>query len=179
MKKIAFILFLSLSILACKSEEKKENPSEKAPIETPKVIKEWLINISLKTNKTDDFKLMMNNIEVDEFQKKNIHIVEKMEPTTSFETISANFGESNISKAFTLFLGAKEVKELDIKSIDITYGANSVTINSSQLGEYFSFNKYVEQDSESMKIKTKKVEGKHHPLMRLKPKVITQLMKDN
>ena len=179
MKRIALILFLSLSVLACKSEEKKGKPSEKSPIETPKIEKELVVNISLKTNKKDEFKLMMNNIEIDEFQKKNIHIIEEMEPTTSYETINASFGVNNISKAFNIFLGAKEIKELDVQSIDISYGGNSVSINSSQLNDYFWFNEFVEQDPESMKIRTKKVEGKHHPIIRLRPKVIDQLIKEN
>ncbi|MDA8591356.1 hypothetical protein N9L09_00145 [Flavobacteriaceae bacterium] len=176
MKKIAFILFLSLCMFACKSEEK---PSDKAQVEVPKKEKEWIVNVTMKSNKSDYFKLMMNNIEIDEFQTKNIHVIEKMEPTSSYETINARFGANNISKTFKIFLGSKEVKELDIKSIDIAYGDKSIFMNSSQITNNFNLNKFVEQDSVTMKIKTKRVDGKYYPVMVLKRKVINQLIKEN
>lgn len=175
MKKIAFILFLSLCMFACKSEEKKEKPSEKAPIEVAKKEKDWVINISLKTNKSDDFKLMMNNIEIDEFQKKNIHIIEKMEPTTSFETITAKFGP-NISKNFVILFGNKEEKEISIQSIEIIYGGNILSVGSENLSEYFNYNEFIQEDELGV-LKTIKKGNRHNPAMFLKGKGFELLMK--
>ena len=75
-------------------------------------------------------------------------------------------------------LGSKEVKEVNIKSVSFNYGFNALTIDGSEIDEYFSINKYVTFDRQLGSLKTKKVDGKHNPSIILKPKYITTLIKE-
>jgi len=176
MKKL--LLVLVVVIVSCKSET-KENTSAKeevAVIEAP--AKELEIEMNFKTNKEDDFKLAVNNIIKDEFQKKSVVITEKVSPSSSMEKIIANFGENIVSNSIRFDLGNKELKEIEIQTILVSYGANSLSIPGSQLHKYFIINKFVAYDSISQKLTTQKVEGAHYPAIALNRKAIVSLTKE-
>ena len=176
MKRI-FLMMVLVSAIACNSDKKETTKGavEKVTVEEPK--KELLVKIEFKSNKTDEFKLSLNNILVDDFQSKNIQIVEKVQPTTESETIIASFGENNISNTFNISFGAKEVKTIDIQSFEISYGKNVITFPTSDLSKYFILNRFITQDPETGVLKTKKVDGKHNPIIILRPKTIKGLKK--
>ena len=177
MKNIFLVVLVVFLSVAC-----KEKPSESTAISSvektqEEPFKELLIVINFKTNKADTFKLMLNNIEVDDFQKKNIHIFEDVISTNTLDVISANFGINNISNQLHISLGNKEEKVVTIETINISYGKNSLSIESSKLKDFFFFNKFISQDEATSEIKTKKVDGKHSPIMFIKKKAITELTK--
>lgn len=176
-KKIALALLL-ITVFSCKNEKTEtSNKLEETIKEDKKEPKKELeFVVRLKTNKQDDFKIVMNNVVVDEFQKKNIQVIEKVLPSTDMETITASFGENNISNNLYFSLGNKEVKEVEIESISITYGINSIEISTSNLTESLSFNKYVVFDENSGKLITKKIDGKHNPRITVKKPVLKQLI---
>ncbi|MBT8279211.1 MAG: hypothetical protein KJO41_09425 [Bacteroidia bacterium] len=173
MKKV--IVILLIATLACKNEP---NTTEKVqPIEVVEdTAKELKIAMNFKTDKADEFRLMLNNVEVDEFQRKNIHIIEKVAPTSGSDEMTASFGANNISKTLHINLGNKEEKSIEISAVQISYGQNSLAVDGSNLSEYFSMNKYVDFDSVSQTIKTKRIDGKHIPTIILKRKHINSLM---
>ena len=76
MKKLVFILLIAA--VACKNEP-KETPEEPTTTETEVVDKELEIVMNFKTDTAGEIKLMLNNVEVDDFQRKNIHVIEKVE----------------------------------------------------------------------------------------------------
>lgn len=174
MKKI--LLLLLIVTVACKNEPKAVSNEAIAETEIEPT-KELVVNVNFKTNKAGDFKLMLNNVKVDEFQTKNIHVIEKVVPTSGIETITATFGANNISRVFYFNLGSKEPKEVEIESMSLTYGSKSINVSASELGEYFAYNKFVTLDSVSNTFKTKRVDGKHSPNLIFKGKYMEVLLK--
>jgi cupin superfamily acireductone dioxygenase involved in methionine salvage len=173
---IVLVLFVLLSF-SCKNNNEKQIVS----IDKKEVIpqKQLIINFNFKTNKADTFMIMLNNIEVDELQKKNIHIFEDVVSSMAEDAIIAEFGNNNISNNIIIHLGNKTLKEVEVKSIFIAYGENQFSITSAEdLNKYFAFNKFIERDSTNKILKTKKVEGKHNPAFRLKRNLINILKKD-
>jgi hypothetical protein len=145
-------------------------------VATPKHL---TVNFNFKTNKPDMFKIMLNNVEIDELQKKNIHIFENVIPSTEDDAITAKFDADNMSNNVVIHLGNKEVKEVEIKSILISYGNNQINISSPKdLDKYFVFNKFIEKDSTSNTLKTKRVNGQHNPAFSFKRNLINLLKKE-
>lgn len=175
MKKLFFVLIIL--IVGCKSET-KESPIENEQAVVAEQIKELKVVVNFKTNKEDEFKLLLNNVPVDEFQRKNVHVIEKVLPTTGTETITATFGENNISPNFNFNFGVKENKEVEIESISMSYGANTVTMSGAELSEYFTINKYLTQDSITNKLTTQRIDGKYYPAMILRRKAYNALTKE-
>ena len=172
MKNI-FIILLIVVFTACKSETKEEVTTETTP---EPVEKEFTFSVSFKTNKSDVFKLMMNNVEVDELQKKNIQVFETIHPTTTVDMFTAKFG--NMSKNIHFNLGNKEEKEIEIDNIQISYGNSSVTVKPAELNDYFLLNKFVTQDQSTFKIQTKKIDNAHYPTLILRAREINKLIKE-
>ncbi|WP_411893956.1 hypothetical protein [Winogradskyella sp. A2] len=136
------------------------------------------IHFIFRTNKADEFKIMMNNIEVDELQKKQIHISENVEPSSNDDYIVANFDPDNISKQIVIQLGSKIEKEVIINGILISFGDKTVNLNSPEdFNKHLVFNKFIERDSTSNKLITKRIEGKLNPTIRLKNSLINQLQR--
>lgn len=175
MKKLLFVILLIT--LSCKTETKGKGPVEKV-VEVEAPARNLLIEVYFKTNKDDDFKLAVDNIIKDEFQKKSVVITEKVSPSSLMETISANFGEGIISNSIRFDLGTKELKEIEFESINFSYGPNSLAISGSDLYEYFIINKFVAYDSITSKIKTQRVDGVHYPAIALNGKAINILVKE-
>lgn len=175
MKKLFFVLMLL--IVSCKSET-KENPIEKEQVAIEEQIKELKVVVNFRTNKEDEFKLLLNNVSVDEFQRKNIHVIEKVMPTSTTESFTATFGENNISPNLNLNFGVKDNKEVEIESINMSYGENTLMISGSELSEYFTINKYITQDSITHKLTTQRIEGKYYPALILRRRAYNALVKE-
>lgn len=175
MKKLILVLLIVITA-GCKNENKAEEQNTQAQTaEVEEPIKELIIEFQFKTNQEDEFKLMLNDIIKDDFQKKNIHILEKVIPTTSAESMTANFGE-NISNNFQFNLGNKVPKEVEIFSMNVSYGSNSVQITPQNINDYFAVNnKYVQYDTVTNTLKTMKVEGRHFPTILMRSKTLRTL----
>lgn len=175
MKKIILVGLVILFTFSCSNEPKKESK----PIEIEKVKetkKEFIVKISFRTNKSDSFILMLNNIVIDEFQRKDINIKEEVSQASNFELITANFGES-ISESFRINIGNKEVKNVEIDFIKISFGEKKLEMSSRELGNYFSFNDFVSYDTINSKFETRRIEGKHYPFLILKKEFMISLTK--
>ncbi|WP_353777100.1 hypothetical protein [Winogradskyella sp. 3972H.M.0a.05] len=169
------ILFLIFSLLGCKGEP-KESAQKSAQENTPPEIS-LKATIVFKTNTEDEFKVMMNNIEIDEFQKKSIHFTESVLPNSKYETISVDFGANNISRNININFGRKNLKQIQIQSITLSYGGNELLIEGSNLEEHFTINKYISYDKETFTLTTQKVEGRYNPAIILKQKTINGLVR--
>ncbi len=180
MKKLSFIvLIISLiTYTSCKQNEAKNVVEDDLVVEAIVKPKQLTIQFNFKTNKSDVFKIMMNNIEVDGLQKKNIHIFENVTPSTSEDQIIAKFDEGDISKNIIIHLGNKTIKEVEITSVQVSYGDNHLNITTPEdLDKYFAFNNFIDFDSASNKLKTIKVNGQHNPAFSLKHSLINFITK--
>lgn len=165
---------MSIALMACKNEP-KETLIEAENNEVEEVVKELEIVMNFKTDTAGDFRLMMNNIEIDDLQRKNIHVIEKVEPASGVDEIRAKFGPNNMSNNIYINFGNKETKNVEIVGLQFQFGNNGLTIDANSLPEYFTFNKYVVFDSISNTIKTQRIDGIHNPNIILKRKYIRTL----
>ena len=176
MKKTVFILLIISILFGCNNDKKiefKENQTEKIkPFK-----REFIVDISFKTNTQGEIKIMMNDIVRDEFQKSNIHIFESVIPTSTFDNFTANFGKNNISNNIFLNFGSKGEKIIDINYINISFGDNEVNILPENLKTYFTFNKYIKYDSINKKLVTFKNENTHNPTLILNRNIIQELIR--
>lgn len=176
MKQIKRTLLLLLIIvnIACKDRAEQKAVQESTEnIQTPKQL---TINFSFKTNKADVFKIMMNNIQVDELQKKNVHIFENVVPSSKKDRIIAKFEEGAMSRNILIHLGNEEVKEVEVISVELTYGNNHIHISTAEdFDKYFAVNKFIEKEPVSKKLKTIKRNGQHNPVIYVKSKFLNRL----
>ena len=108
MKRV-FLILTTIIALGCNNETK--SIPETISLNEIEQTKEFIAKISYRTNKDDEFKIMLNNIQQDEFQRKNIYIIEKVVSNSVFENITANFGEvDNLPNEFHINFGVKEIK---------------------------------------------------------------------
>jgi hypothetical protein len=175
MRNIILILILTMSF-ACKNEI-KDNPNSDLQTKSEELKNELIVEIYFKTNKEDYFRLILSNIIVDEFQNKHITIVEAVAPSTLSDKLTANFGEGNMSSSIEIVLGDKEEKEIEIESMRFSYGANVLDIKVTELTKYFTFNKYVSQNSSNNKLLTHSIDGKQWPVLKLNQEAINLLTK--
>ena len=179
MKNTVLILAIMMLFVACKKEKPSNMVTEPTPIIIENDIKELIIKLSFKTNKSDVFKIMVNNIAVDELQKKNIHISEEVVPTSGVDKISANFGDNNISNNVLINFGNKEVKEVEIMDITVIFGNNQISLKTPEdQNRYLNFNKFIEKDTTSNKLRTKRVNGAHNQTIYFKRNLVNLLKKE-
>lgn len=175
MKKLLIVcLFFTI---ACNTETKEQAVKSEDKVETH-IAKELEVVINFKTDKADEFKLLLNNIEVDEFQRKHSQVIEKVAPSSGTDEIVAKFGPNNISNNFSINFGTKEVSQIEIESIKMSYGKNELVVTGSEIDDFFNINKYIDYDSANNKLNTKRVDGKYYPAINLKRKGINILRKE-
>jgi len=169
------LFFIALLVLSCQDKTNKVKSVEQVKVEIEPSL---IIDLNFKTNKEGVFKIMMNNIQVDELQKKSIHFSEDVISTTTEDAIKAEFDANNISDNIIISFGNKEVKEIEIVNLFVSYGSSQINISSpSDIEKYLAFNKFIERDSTSNKIRTKKINGQHNPGLFFKRNLINLLKK--
>ncbi len=175
MKKIVSIIIVSIFLFSgCKNEPKTDIVVEEA-INEEADKKELIVEFAFKTNKEDEFKIMLNNIEVDDLQKMNINVVETVPPSAQPDKIIANFGE-RISNNLLINLGNSEVKSVEISAIDVRYGEVFISSQTAEdLDKYFAFNKFIDWDPASLTVSTKRVDGKLFPVISARRRLINAL----
>lgn len=150
LKKILFTLCIMALWLSCKEEGNKSSQEKENNVNTEKKIpqeKALSVTISFKTNKADKIRVVMNGIEIDEFQKKSISIIEDVEATTDLDRIVANFDEGNFSRNLMINLGQKGNKAIDIERMIFSYGTKEIVIDKQNYDKYLKHNHFVERDS--------------------------------
>lgn len=177
MKKITILLVLINLCISCNTSEKKTSNLSVTETETNENIKKNLsVEFVFKTNKPDVFYIKMDNIEIDELQKKHIHIFENVTPTSKEDKIIAKFDAQNMSKHILINLGTKEIKEVEIIEIALSYGDNHYRFNSvNDINKYFAFNRFIDVEEDSKILKTKTVGGRHNPAISVRQNLIRLL----
>lgn len=178
MKRIAIVLFLATILITSCNKAKENDKAKKDNKESEKVEEQLEVRFSFKTNKEDVFRITMNNIQVDELQKKSIQIFETISPTPNYEEITASFDKGNMSEKIVVSLGNKKLKKVDIEKVTVTYKNKAMEIGTAEeLFKFFRFNKYVVVDSTSKVVQTKRFEGQHNPSFSFTKRLINQLKK--
>ena len=174
-KIVLLILIIGFSYSCKESSNRKENNIE---IENKLISKSLTVNFSFKTNKSDVFRIILNNIEVDDLQKKNINIFERVNPSNEFDRIIAKFDSDNLSNNLVINLGNKEQKEIKINTIEFAYDKNAIVITKSNFDKFLRVNQFIDYNKENFSIKTKRVNEKHSPSIIARKTLIDFLTKE-
>jgi hypothetical protein len=176
------IKYLKLDFIACViifmtlfSCENKSTTNETKNIKKNEK-HELIVKMGFKTSVSDEFVLMMNNIIIDEFQKKNIQIKETVPVSVGFESIVAEFGPGNKSSNVILSLGKKQ-KVVVFDGIQFSYKNTSILITKSNFNKFLNTNKFVTLEKEGFTISTKIIDGKHNPALIAKKRLLDSLFK--
>ena len=176
MKKTSILLLIALVVLsACKENTSTtENAQEDQPVEVEES-NELVVEFNFKTSKEDDFKIMLNNIDIDDLQKMNISVVETVPPSTNPDKIVANFGE-RMSNNLLINLGNADTKSVEISAINVRYGKVYITAQTGEeIDKYYAFNKFIDWDPETTTVTTKRVEGQLFPVITARRRLINAL----
>ena len=170
--RISCTLFLLLFFLfSCKDNHNNETEKYKIKEEP-----ELIIRMGFRTSVEDEFKLMLNNIVVDEFQKKNIQVREKVPSTSGFESLEAKFGRGNMSKNVIINLG-KKLKTIELNGIEFSYGKKAILITKANFNKFFITKKFVSLEKDGFFLLTKKIGNQHNPALIVKKTLIDSLFK--
>jgi ASC-1-like (ASCH) protein len=174
MKNI-FLAMLTLVLISCsnekpKVEEKPETIEEKVEVVKPT---KFSIELRLKYSESEEIKLSASNIFINNSRTMNISVIQKMGKTESFKTVVLDFPENiNPDEQITLSLGTKKPKSIEFENIKIKNGEIEFDLTPQELNDYFSFNKFIVYSQETGIITTKKVDGRHNPILLLRKKII-------
>lgn len=171
MKNFIVIIF-AISLIGCNNHKRTDLTNSKAEVKS----KELLVEFYFKTDSADEFKIMINDIKVDELQRKDIHIYEDVVPSSNEDRIIARFDENNISDKIRISLGNKVLKKVELKRLLVKYGDNEILLSTpADFKKYLFFNKFIEYNSENSTITTLNQDGVHHPVIFFKPILINLL----
>jgi hypothetical protein len=165
MKKVISII-CAFVFFSC-AEKKTNEPLNMSVSEN----KELVVKVSLKTSVEDVFRIMLSNVEVDEFQKKNIIVRETIPKTNGFENMTVKFGENNFSNNIQINLG-KKVKKVQFNTIEFSYGENVMVVTKENFNTFLRVNKFVEFHKDDFSVSTKKEANIHNPAVILKHTMI-------
>ena len=170
---------LFVVLIACKDGAKEIEAVESAKKAQEEIKKELVVKVRFKTNKKDIFRIIIYDIIIDELQKKNMQIFEEVVPSTEVDQIIAKFDSNNISNSISINIGNEQEKKVEIESIFASYGQNQISIKTPQeMNKYLFFNKFIERDSATTILQTKKVDGAHNPAINFKRNLIEFLRKE-
>ena len=78
MKKYILLISVVIITVACKNSENSDRNATVLSNKTKLADKELEVVMEFKTNQDGEIKLMLEDIKIDEFQTKNIHLVEQV-----------------------------------------------------------------------------------------------------
>lgn len=174
MIRTGVILISFVLVFSCKNETKNDTQGiENSVIETPK---ELVVKLGFKTSVEDEFRIMLNNIKVDEFQRKNIQVRETVLPSTGFESIIAHLGGEVNTKNLLIHLGKKE-KIVEFNGMEFSYGSKSILVTKSNFNKFLNTNKFVVLENDGFVFSTKTINGKHNPAIIARKRLLDSLFK--
>ncbi|MCF6279453.1 MAG: hypothetical protein L3J14_03815 [Flavobacteriaceae bacterium] len=178
MKKVFFVALI-LVLASCNNDKvapKKENVEVKPEVIVPIKPEIFVIELKLKYSESEDIKLFATDVFINNNRTMNINVTEKVAKSDDFKPVLLDFPE-NIKPDYQVGIsfGTKKPKTIEVKSIYISYADTEFNIPSQELNNYFTFNKFVDYNAETGQIQTKKIAGKHNPLMFFRRKILDKL----
>jgi hypothetical protein len=173
------VCLLVLFSFAC-NQDKSEKSGESIEPEVEEVITQkpnkLIFEVELTTTEPDDFRLLANEVFLNNNQFMDISITHKLNANETSKVMQFVFPE-NIKPDFQLgfSLGTKKTKSVEIKSINLSYGDVVYNVIPSELVKYFRTNKFIDYNEESGALTTKKIDGKHNPIIFLRKNFLTKI----
>ncbi|WP_460220435.1 hypothetical protein [Psychroserpens sp. MEBiC05023] len=161
-----YIILLLFSLLSC-----QENPNSNKVLAKEVSVPNFIIKIEISTDTEDDFKIMFNNIIIDEFQSKNVQVKERIPTSTGYESIVASYYGNNTSNDLRIILGIKS-KKVKFKKIDISYVDKNLVIDNDNFNNYFRFNEFISLDDTTFTFTVTNPSNNHTPVIFAKKRLI-------
>ena len=175
--KLIFLCFVL--IFSCKdhtTQTKTNQGTPKIEQETIKKSNRFIFDIDLETSHPDDFRLIADNIFLNNNQFMNISILHKLNSNETSKKMHFELPEGvQPDYQIGFSFGSKHIKEVKINSIKVSYGEIEYNISKDELIKYFRLNNFTEYNSETGIIKTKKVRNKHNPMIFLRNNFINKI----
>ena len=170
-----FTLLLILISFACK-EDKSENTKESKIESKEKKSSKLVFDIDLTTTQPDEFRFFANNIFLNNNQFMNISIGQQLHNNETSKSMRFEFPENVKPDVMLGFvLGVKKEKDVEIKTASLSYGETKFIINSDQLNEFFTFNKFIEYNSETKILETKRKDNRLNPTLYVRRKILDSI----
>ena len=125
-------------------------------------------------DKTDKQVTFKNVAGVDE-AKQELEEVKKRDPIHLFES---ELKKRKILTDAEIEALDKEQKEIEIYTIEFTYGENSIAITKSNFDKFLRVNQFIDYRKDNFTIKTMRVDGRHNPSIFAKKTLISFLNKE-
>jgi hypothetical protein len=172
MKTQFLILIFILSLFSCKDEVNQGSINK----DIVKEANQLILEVTLKTSQAGNFKFFANNIFLNNNKEMNISITHKLKSNPDFEKITFKFPENiNPDSQLGLSLGSKSEKSIEIANMLLTFGETKFKIIPETIKDYMVLNKFINIDSITSKIVTKKVDNGHNPILFFRRKIIDSL----
>lgn len=174
MKKVA-LLFVLLA-LACNDQPEPPKETNVESVETKSEPKILEIKFSFESSAPEDVKLIANDIFLNNAQAMDLYITQRIASNETAKDVVFRLPE-NIVPDFNIgiSLGTKKVKEVKIKSVQISIGDLLYDIGPKELMTYFRPNRFISYDEDSGILKTSKVDGKHNPVIFLRKPYVDKI----
>lgn len=161
-------------ISACKDPKTVNQPMvQKAP---QKAMSNLIFDMHIKTTEPDVFSLFANDVFLNNNQFMSISIKHKLNGNETDKSLHFEFPKNiKPDHQMGISLGPNKVKDVTITDATLTYGDTEFKISQDNLMDYFTTNRYVDYDSETKSLKTKKVDGKYNPLLFFRKRILDSL----
>lgn len=169
---------LVLLTLSCSGNQKQKIVEKKQELEV--LANKLVFDIDLETTKPDDFRLIANNVFLNNSQFMDISIIHKLNNNETSKKIHFEFPEGvQPDYQIGFSLGVKNVKEVKINNIVLSYGDLVYNITPSNFSKYFRLNRFLKYNEETGTLKTQKIENKLNPIFFLRKPFISKIQEVN
>ncbi|WP_298418000.1 hypothetical protein [uncultured Kordia sp.] len=177
--RLFFSLCIITTMVSCGGEEKK-TPAETKPVEEKKVEvkkeREGIkITMDFQTDQDDTFSGKYVRME-DKNQLINYEITQKVNTKNAPVTLHFDAFKDLDPEIIQIGLGNKKVKKVIIDKVTLSYNGTEIVVLGKDLKRYFVINKFADFDPETQTITTKKVGGRHVPVLIFKKPFLNKLL---
>lgn len=175
MKRISTLLLI-VFLISCQNEKNNSESINNEIVENIEESKKLILKIDLETSVPEDMKLMAINTFLNNGQFLDLYVTQKLNANETSKKIIFELPENITPDNFVgVSFGAKELKEVKINNIILSFGDLEYNIDSKSILSYFKTNQFVDYDEASGIFKTKRVDGQHNPILILRKLYIDKI----
>jgi len=161
--------------LSCKSNTEKTESAE--PLGGIQDNNNYSVKVTLKTDVSDRFQFVFVNKDREETIIK-VNVLKSDDYQTIVGEVIVDFEEEFPIVAY-LGLGYFNLKEVNIKEVELSYKGKSRVFSSAEFNEFFDINKYVVKDAIEGKYTTNRIDNRLVPIFNVKKAAINSVKEDS
>lgn len=172
------IITLFFVVLTACNEDKSSNKNQDSSSgpEPDKVENKLIFDVHIETTQSDEFAFFANDVFLNNSQFMYISIRHKLNNNETVKDLHFEFPKNiKPDRQVGFSLGSNNVKDVNITEATLSYGGTKFTIIADNLMDYFTANKFVEYDSITKTVKTKRVDNKYNPLLFVRQRILDSI----